>query len=408
MRKIAVVSGALLAAFAVAVPMAVAGDLTPEKLAGGAAARSDAFLNLTDVVYSVTLSGGRTVRDMLAADVALREKVEAALRAACLVAVPQFEESGLARAVAELNPMLLPYEVRLKLRAIPRSICVDGAAEMTYAAQTAGAAAGDVTNEMKQWVEKTLEAEGKAQVPAGPNRDEAKDMARMAAAADALAALAKQVDELALDADATVKAFLTQHEDLRARLNATLSGADLTSESLDRTGATYAVKVSLPGKAVLRPLRQAGYRASRAKVLNADQMELARQNARADAVARLKQKIYGLPLGSGAKAGEWIERQAGAKAEIERLCRLTPNDEVRISEDGVVKVYVETTTQSLPRDLQGLLAYGQNPQITAVGAGLPISPKKPEPEKKPDSEKKPEEKAPGEKPKEGPAGKAGG
>ena len=358
-------------------PPAGAENLPRDKALGFAAARYDAFLNLTDRIYPIRTTRGRTIEQLVREDVRLRDGVEAALRGARVVDGPHFDDAGVVRVVAELNTVTLPFGLRLKIRGLPRIIQVDGVADKAAAVTATMVSIGKVTAEVKQWAGADIKARGQADVDRSLKPEQAKQDARHRALADAWTALVKKAELLRLDADVTVKAFLDRHPDVRPRLNATSIAARLVSESVDRRGITYKVKVSLPGRAVMRSLTLGGYRRRVGKTLSALQVELARKNARRSAVGALKRKVYALPLSTGATMEIFLKRKAEIKATVDKLCRYAPTNRVEVTEDGLVKMRVELSTRLLPREVRELLRPGTSNRITALGGGLPVEPQGP-------------------------------
>lgn len=362
---------------------ALAQDLSKDQAPGLAAARADAFVNLTSLVYASPSTVGRTVKGLVARNAKLRGSLEAALMAADVVGRPTISGAGLVHVVVELDTWALPYDLRSKAPRLPRRIQADGVADAKAAMMSSSFEIAGVTTEVGRWAAAPLEAEGEAAVPAVRDLDEAKRTARRLAIANAYAALAKKAFELPLDAGVTVAAFVSQHPELRPHVNAALAGAALASESLDRDGKTYKVKISLPGRALMPPLRLGKFRSDTGKVLKKEMIALARANARADAESNLKKRIYGLPLRSGIKAAGLIAKRDRMKRRIDRLCRTRPINRVEITRDGVAKVYISLATRELPNELVGLLAPKTARRLHAVGGGLPVRKVKPPPVKKP-------------------------
>jgi len=363
-------------------PSASAQSLPRDRALGLAAARGDAFLNLTNVLYDMPTRSARTVRGLLVAGGRLREQVEAALRGAHVVAGPRFDEFGLVHITVELDTTKLPYSLRHQIRGLPRFIQVDGVADKDAALRATRVKVGDVNDEVKALAEMKIGAEGRAAVPHQEGPAPAKKSARRQALANAYTALAKKVEAVRIDTEVTIKAFLALHPELRPKLNAALIGADLLSESVDVKGTTYQVKVSLPGKRVMQALCLGGYRSVYGITLRPDEVEIARANARRDAVEGLKKKAFNIRLGSGLTVREYAKRKPGMKAAIERLCEKAPIQRVEITDEGLVKLYASIPTGALPRDLQRLFRRGTPPRLTAIGGGLPVEPKKKKPEKK--------------------------
>jgi len=375
----------ILAAFGLllAPDRALAQDVSKEQAPGLAAARADAFVNLTSQVYAFPSTAGRTVKGLVARDAKLRGALEAALMAADVVGRPTISSGGLVHVVVELDTWALPYDVRMKAPRLPRKIQADGVADVKVAMISSSFVIAGVTAEVGQWAGAPLEAEGEAAVRPARDHDEAKRAARRLAIANAYTALAKEVFELHLDAGVTIAAFVSQHPGLRPHVTAALAGAALASESLDRDGKTYKVKISLPGRALMPPLRLGRFRSGPGEVLKKEMVALARVNARADAEGNLKKRIYGLPLRSGIKAAGLIAKRERMKRRIDRLCRTRPINRVEITRDGVAKVYISLATRELPKELRELLAPKTARRLYAVGGGLPVRKAKPPPVKEP-------------------------
>ena len=362
---------------------ALAQDLSKEQAPGVAAARTDAFVNLTSQVYAFPAAVRRTVKGLVGRDAKLRDALEAALMGADVVGRPTISGAGLLHVVVELDTTALPYDLRSKMPSLPRRIQADGVADAKAAMATANFQIAGVTTEVGEWTAAPLDAEGEAAVPAVRDRDEARHTARRLAIANAYFALAKKAFELPLEADVTVAAFVSQHPELRLQVNAALAGATLASESLDRDGKTYKVKISLPGKALMPPLRLGKFRSDPGVVMKKDMIALARVNARADAASNLKKRIYGLPLRSGIKAADLIAKRERMKQRIDRLCRTRPTNRIEITRDGIVKAHVSLATRELPDELVRLLAPKTAWRLHAVGGGLPVRKVKPPPAKEP-------------------------
>ena len=364
-------------------PTAPGGQPPDNRALGTAAARFDAYLNLTRTLYPARTETGRTVGDRMRVDTRLRDRVEAALRQAPVVVGPKFDDAGIVRVVVELNTLTLPYDLRSGISGLPRSVRVDGLAGEAAAVRAARIHIGSVTEHVKAWAEKDIEAEGDADLDRALQKEQAKKSAQRAALGDAWTALLKKVESLHLDTDVTVKAFVARHPDLRPRLNATVIGARLASERVDRRGVTFTVRVALPGRALLKALKLGGYQVVLGTALSPKQIELARINAYRDAQAGIKDKIYALRFGSGMDAGAFIEKKKHLKAAVDRLCRSVPIERVEIAEDGLIKVTMSVLRRRLPADVRRLLRPDAPRRITTLGAGLPVKPHEPEPEKKP-------------------------
>ncbi len=361
-------------------------EISKDQQAGAAAARADAFINLTNDFYVLGAREGRTVGGLLARNADLRAELEAALRSAAVVDGPTFGETGLAHVAVELETSLLSYDLRSKISVLPRYIRADGVADIKSAFMLTGAVAAGVSDEVTQWAEKPLEAEGEAKVPAGKDAEKAKAAARFRAIANAHAALSKDILELSLDPDVTVAAFLTRHPELRIQVNAAMVWATLTSESIDAEGEVYKVKLSLPGTVLLPPLRLGRFRGDLGRALTPEMAEFARINGFVHARANLKRRIYAMQLRSGAPAKTLIEREEAAKKRIDRLCRTRAILRFEVTPTGVGKVRVGLATRDLPSALRDLLVEGTPRRLYAIGGGMPVRPPKPV-EEKPDDKK---------------------
>ncbi len=358
--------------FAVACPHAPAGALARDQELGLAAARGDAFLNLSRQLYAISVSARSTVGDLLAADDSLRDSVEAAMRGAYVIGEPRFGESGIVRVTAEFLSGSLPYALRSQIRDLPRTFWADGVADKAAALAASEAIGEDaaLTNEVKEWAAKNLEADGQAVVGSAEMSDEAKLAAKREALTNSYTELFKAAMKLGLDRDVTVADFLAHHPELRGPLNATLVGAQLVAEDL--RGRSYKAKVSVPGALLIAALRIGPHRTLRGRTLSAGQVELARRNARADAVENLQARIASLTIRSGATVGEFIAKKQDIQDHIARLCRLAPIEQIEITREGLLKMYVTIPTRDLHRDLQPLLATSSPQQVSVVGAGLPV------------------------------------
>ena len=356
---------------------AAAGAQEPprQRALAAAAARHDAFLNLYRTVESIPVTARTTVAGLLARDPALREGVEAALRGAEIVQGPDFPPGRLVRITIELKTHFLPYGLRSRLRNLPGTLRVDGVADRARAGQDLRVKIGAVAAAVKEWAESDLEAEATAPVARTANPDAAKRAARRQAITDAYNRLAKKIAGLRIDPDVTVGQFLVQHSDVRRELNATLIEAHLVSESLDLRGTKYQVKISLPGRLVMRPLRLGGFRSMRARVLSETELALARHNARQDAVEALRAKIHALPLRTGLPAGKYLSRKGRerTRAAVDQACRMAPIEQIEVTDEGLVKMHVSVATRLLPSELRNLIpTSASRPRVRAIGGGLPI------------------------------------
>jgi len=367
-------------------PCPAAGSPTRDKVVGLAAARRDAFLYLRKKVYAVRVTGSRTIGDFVAADAKVRDGVEPALRGASVVGEPDFRTDGLVYVTVELNTWTLPYDLRSRIRGLPPAVRADGVADRAAAMKADEQRVQDVTEEVRAWAETDLTAEGSAPVRARADAEDAHKEARQQAITNAYAALAHKVFPLPLEADVTIGAFLQRHAALRDRFNGTLIGADLVSESLDQSAApnVYKVTVSLPGKALMQPLKLGPFRSVSGVRLSPEEAELARSNAIEDARGQLWRAVSGRPLRIGRTVGEFAETREGMTEQLERLCRLQPIEQSEITEDGVAKVYMGLSTRRLPVEVRRLLLSERPSRVTAMGAGLPVAMRK-TPEAAPDA-----------------------
>jgi hypothetical protein len=249
-------------------------------------------------------------------------------------------------------------------------------AEKAAATRLARTPLGEVNEQVDEWVKTKLEAEGSFRVYGSAAVERNKQNARRRAFIKAYAELAKKVGELKLDEACTIAQFLTQHTELIPKVSATVVTAKLAGESLNREGTTYSVKLSLPARRVMIPLRVGPFRKMPLRTLGADRAELARANAAANAVAKLRKKVYDARLVSGMTTGELLEKREKMKAAVDRACSRRPIERVRFSDAGFAKVEMTLAAKALPRDLQQMFAITTPRVFQAVGAGLPIPPKK--------------------------------
>ncbi len=374
---------AMVGLFVLAPRQASAEGQPRPKAVAVAAARADALLNLTNKIYDTQLTTNKTVAELVAANQRLRHAVETALRGAGPTAKPQFDPCGVVHVTIRLETSDLPSQLRAKIHNLPRTICADGVAGEVAALKALGLPPGDVTEQVKAWVETHLKAEGAAKLEHSSTPEKAKQNARRQAMTNAYTALAEKVQSLSLDDGVTVEAFLSQHNELRARVNATLTKANLVRESLDQNRTTYKVEISLPAKALMKPLSLGRYRNGAGAVLSLKQIAIARNNAKRDAQRKLKSRIYGVRLLSGSTAGDLIEKREKLKSAVKKLCRLARIDRVEITQEGLVKMYRSVSTRDLPDEVRRLLSSRAPSRLSVIGGGLPVEPKNAHAEAKP-------------------------
>ena len=273
---------------------------------------------------------------------------------------------------SQLDTSLFHYDLRSRIPDLPAFLRVDGVADVKTVILATGAKAEGVSPEVAEWAGGVLEAEGKAEVKAGRGGIDPKEAARRRAVMDASAALATTVFNLLLDTDVTVDAFVRRHPELRDRVGAVLAGAKLTSESLNDDGTLYTVKLSLPGAALLAPLRLGQFQTDTDRRMTPEAAELARMNALASARENLRKRIHRLPLRSGKPASTLIEKREGWSEAIDRFCNERPILSLEYTPEGIAKITVGMRTRELPEDLRGWLATGTPARLHAVGGGLPV------------------------------------
>jgi len=344
-----------------------------EQVLGFAAARADAFLNLTTAVYAIPVGATTTLGDLLT-DARTREGVEAALRAAPVAEGPAFTPAGVVRVTVELNTDMLPYDLRGRIRNLPRSIRIDGVASLAAAVRDSNIRLTDLTGEVKAWAASTIEAEGQAAIQAGPNAEQAKQLARNRAMSAAFSVLAGKAGDLLLEAGLPIKDFLAQHDDLRPSFNAALVRANLASESVDRQGTTYKVSLSLPASVFLRPLHLGLYRSSRGRALTEGQLAIGRRNAIADGRAVLKSRVYALPFTNALTLAKYVATRQNLAAAADSVCWLAQVENVEVTDDGLTKVWLSVSTGDLPPDIRSQLSSSASGRIYAIGGGLPEEP----------------------------------
>jgi|GEM_PF-3451782 len=371
-------AGSLLCA-----PAASAADRPRDEVCGLAAARTDAFMELTARVYGFHTRGGRTVAELLDRDKGLRDDLNAALRRARVFEGPIFEDSGLVRITIEFDTNTFTYNLRSKLPKMPRYIRADGVADKKAALAAATTPPGELPQDVLAWTQMSLDAEGEAAVKPANDPERAKQAARQQAMANAFTELVKKIGQLKLEPSVTVEEFLALHDDLRTNINAAAFGADLVSESVDREATTYKVKVLMMPETVVRVLKLGDFRLAQATTLNPIQMQLARADSLRDARETLRRKVFNFPLRNKLTLAEYAQKNEDAKNAIEMLCRRVPIDNVEVTDDGVVKTYVSIAVRDLPRDVRGLLAADEPENITTIGGGLPVAQPLPVDEKKP-------------------------
>ncbi len=373
--------------FALAAASATAQELPRDQLAGLAAARANAFVNLTTIVYSLRSTLGRTVASIVGRDPKQRSGLIAALQAARVADGPNIAPDGRLHVAVEFDTSSLPRDILSKMSGLPKTVQADGVAHVKAAFLAVSGGIADCSDEVQAWAAKPLEAKGEANVSSRVNPRAATATARNQATAAAYAALAKDVYALLLDADVSIGAFLKQHPRLRHQVNAAIAGAALVSESVDSEGTVYTVKISLRGKALLPPLKLGRFRTIADATLAGEAAELARMNAYDNARDNLKRRIHGLKLRTDARAETLIAKDAALKTQINRLCRARTINRVELTADGMARVHVSVMTRSLPSKLKLVLATGTAKRLAAVGVGLPIHKAPEKPAEKPGPEK---------------------
>jgi hypothetical protein len=348
-----------------------AAGLAPDQARGVAAARGDAYLNLSEVVLGLPMRTGGTLARYVARRGSDREQIEAAIRGAYLVGEPSFEPPDVAHVTVEVEAEALPYAVRAQMRNLPPVIQADGAADIQVWIQTDQQDFGTVPDVVRQWAEKTLEAEGSATLGAKFRNVEPKVRAAREARSRALTKLSAEVHKLLLDPDVTVAAWLAAHPQLRPGLEAVVAGASLAKESVE--GGTYRVTVTLPGRRLLVPLRQGRFRAPIRPKLSDAQVALARGNAVQVAKKRLLARIGTLPLTTGAPASTLLAEEDTLRRDVERLVRLTPFRLFEIAPSGLAKVHVALAARDLPRGLRRRLGQRAPTVLFVLGGGRPVA-----------------------------------
>lgn len=372
MKRIMAATPALAALASLFLSSPAGAQVAPEDLAvGAAAARSDAFLRLLENFGQLPARPRGTLGELLARSPKLLAKAEKALWAAPVVRGPTVDNTGVVHVTVELTTRDVAYDIRTKARTLPRSMYADGVAKLSAALDAARAQVGTVSNQTKEWAEADLEADGQASIAGANVPEPEKEKAKRAAMADAYAALFAKTQALKLDEVVTIEAFLRQHPELHPPFSATIIRARLASEGVDRRRTTYQVKLVLPGKTLLEPLRLGKFRLARPEVLTPDQVELARGNAYRAARSELLQNIGSLRSASGKPLAAVLKAQPDLGTQVVALCNRMPMQQVQITEQGLVKVHLAVPTRLLPEQLLGLLMPGTPEQITAVGGGLP-------------------------------------
>lgn len=347
-----------------------------EKALGLAAARADAFRNISKVLYEYPIKANVTFGSLVtsAKD---RAEVDAVVRGVNVVEGPETDAQGIVRVVNDLDTLTLPYQVRMRMN-LPRHLRADGIADIQGATKAKIVRPMDMPAQMKDWYEKTLTGVGKSQIEQRSDLEAAKADARQRAFLDALGTLAKELEKLPLEEGVTVGDWLREHGDARADFDAAIAQAAMTSEKLERGGLVYQAEVSLPASVVVRVMRLKPFDRP-ITMLSRQQIEIARKNAIDDARQLLKARIDKIELASKITVGEMLSKRKDMRAEVDKKLAATPIEKIEITSTGLVKAYASFATSDLPGELQRLLLVSTPARIYAIGGGLPIEKQKVEP-----------------------------
>jgi len=106
---------------------------------------------------------------------------------------------------------------------------------------------------MPAWMQERIRATGEGTDPA-IDTAQGKLKARRAARMDAFRLIAEQVQGLLIDANTTVRDFVTEHDEIRASVDAVITGA--VEEDVEFTGDSFRVTVSIPAADVWSVVHQ--------------------------------------------------------------------------------------------------------------------------------------------------------
>ncbi len=218
-------------------------QLDPQKrLMAKRAAKVDALRNLTETIYGVRIDSNTIVRDFVTQSDVIRARMEAVIQGAKEIDYIE-QPDGTAEVTMEVT--LGHVEDILGRRLHYNS--------QTFRATGYGAPSGSHSPTAPVPAAGGIRAKGNGVEPNDPSMSSAERslMAKRAAKLDALRNLLEQVYGVRITSDTTVRNFVTQSDDMRARVNAFVQGARVVSERALGDGS-YEVEVEIE----MEPLRR--------------------------------------------------------------------------------------------------------------------------------------------------------
>ena len=207
------------------------------------AAKADALRNLAETIYGVRVDSRTTVRDFVTQSDVVRASLNSVIQGAREVDYVE-RPDGTAEVTVEISPGQVEDILGRRLSYDYQTFSATGygAPSGSYAEPAPPVLAADVVRAKGYGVEPK---------DASLTYAEKSLMARRAAKVDALRNLAEQVKGVRITSDSYVRDFITQSDEMRARLNTFIQGARVVSERQMPDGS-YEVEV----EAEMEPLRR--------------------------------------------------------------------------------------------------------------------------------------------------------
>lgn len=227
------------------VPEANAQITSQQRLMAKRAAKVDALRNLLETVYGVRIDSKTTVQDFIAQSDVIRARLDSVIQGAREVDYVE-RPDGTAEVTVEVTLGRVED-------VLGRRIYYD---RQTFSATGYGAPSGSSSGHSAPPAVSggdTIRAKGNGVEPNDPSMGDAERslMAKRAAKLDALRNLLEQVHGVRIKSDTTVRDFVSQSDDMRARVNSFIQGARVVSERPLGDGS-YEVEVEID----IEPLRR--------------------------------------------------------------------------------------------------------------------------------------------------------